>query len=325
MPPRLTTEAIVCTYNGSKYVVEQLQSLLLQSVSLDRITIQDDQSSDDTLVKIESYLEQLPTEQKNLVTIHVNPANLGYAKNFCEAILKASADILFLCDQDDVWESNKVECILDLFEKYQPDMVFSDGRLVGGAGQIIHPFSVLEAHGLTNKQVVNFRQNSFKHLLKKNYINGAASAIKREAAWQALPLPGDMPHDYWLALWSSTHKGVVATPEKLYRYRQHENNVIGAGVSNFVYEMLGAWRHPNWPRERELAIWSAVTSRICGTGNTEAANLARQKLAWLARVVTKEKKSVARGFAILKSLLNGSYRNYSTCIAFLRDAFSLIN
>ncbi|MBK8750855.1 MAG: glycosyltransferase [Candidatus Competibacteraceae bacterium] len=319
-----TTEVIICTYNGAAFVVEQLDSILKQTTTVNKISIYDDHSPDDTVLQIHNFLNQLPPDQQCLFTIQVNSVNLGYALNFISAIKRSTKDILFLCDQDDIWERDKVEVILSLFHNYNPDMVFSDGSLINQYGRKLDKVSVLESYGLNQHLILQFRNSAFKLLTKRNYINGAAAAIRRVAAQNALPLPCDMPHDYWLAIWCSLHNGIVATPKSLYRYRQHQTNVIGMGSSNPLYIWLGIWRQPNAPRERELRIWKAVTDRIESLPCQKEIEYAHCKLNWLSHVITNDKKNLLRALEILKSALNGNYRSYSSSHALLRDIVSLI-
>lgn len=319
----LTSEVILCTYNGSAFIIEQLESILRQTRRVNKISIHDDRSSDDTLSLIRQFVGGLTEENQRLFEIHPNPANLGYARNFIGAITESTEDVLFLCDQDDIWEPNKVEVCLDLFTTHQADMIFSDGSLIDSSGRGIGRGSVFEAYGLTGKMASRFRENAFELLIKRNYVNGAASAVRRAAAQDALPLPCDMPHDYWLAIWCSLHNGVIATPERLYRYRQHRGNAIGVGTSNLLYELLGIWRHPDSPRQRELRVWKAVTDRISTLSRPEQYEAAARKLEWLSRVVPSDAGNLARSYEILKSALNGSYRSYSGRFAFLRDLVSI--
>lgn len=318
-----TTEILLCTYNGAPFIVEQLQSILHQTTSVTKISIYDDCSSDDTVVRIHKFVNRLPSAEQQLFAVHVNASNLGYVRNFSNAINHATQDILFLCDQDDIWEPQKVETLLELCREPGPDMVFSDGALIDESGRQLDRTTVLQSYGLGQNDIAHFRERSFELLLKRTYVNGAALAIRRGAAQSALPLPGEMPHDYWLAIWCSLHGGIVATPRILYRYRQHRHNVFGIGSSNPVYEWLGIWRHPNAPREWELRAWRAITNRIDKLPCPKHIDAAHRKLDWLTRVVSRD-KSFTRGLEILKSVLNGSYRHYSSKDSFLRDLVSLI-
>src|SRR5436309_1426538 len=111
----LSTEVIVCTFNGEQFVVEQLRSILNQSQTVDSIVIQDDQSVDDTVGRIYTFINGLKGEDARKFQVRINEENLGYAQNFVTAIERSTADILFLCDQDDVWERDKVKVMVDQF------------------------------------------------------------------------------------------------------------------------------------------------------------------------------------------------------------------
>jgi len=319
-----TTEVIVCTFNGEDYIVEQLQSILKQTCKVNKISIYDDQSSDATVTRILRFIDQQNEDDRQGFALHINAQNLGYAQNFMLAIENASADIIFLCDQDDIWQPNKVEATLELFNESGVDMVFSDGALIDRCGESLNRPTVLTSYGLDNRMIQDFKNCAFERLLKRNYVNGAAAAIRRTAAQAALPLPCEMPHDYWLAIWCSLNGGIAATPQVLYRYRQHHRNVIGIGSDNAVYNWLGIWRHPIAPRERELRIWTAVTIRIAELPKPLSTDSAQHKLEWLSRVVCGKRRSLARLCAVVMSLFRGDYRTYSTPNAFLRDILSFI-
>ncbi len=320
----VTTEVILCTYNGSAYIADQLRSILEQTSSINKISIYDDLSSDDTVAKIHEFVRQRPAQQQQLFNIQVNPANLGYALNFCQGIANATEDLLFLCDQDDIWEPEKTSALMQLFELHGVDMVFSDGKCVDVIGQPLDRKSVLESYGLCRDQIENFSAHAFDHLIKRNYINGAAAAIRRTAGQAALPLPGDMPHDYWLAIWCSLHNGIVATPKYLYQYRLHLNNAIGMGSDNWLYEWMGIWRQPTAPRDREFRIWQAVTQRLALPPSSKNFQLVQLKLSFLSLVSSNNENKLSRCLAILKFLTNGGYRKYSSNQGLLCDILSLL-
>lgn len=100
------------TYNGEKYVKEQLESILEQTKPVDEIVIMDDKSTDETVEIIKKIQEK--SEVK--IILEVNKENVGYIENFRRAIKKTKGDIIFLCDQDDVWYKGKVEVMSGLME-----------------------------------------------------------------------------------------------------------------------------------------------------------------------------------------------------------------
>ncbi len=319
----LTSEVVLCTYNGALHVVEQLASIEAQTRRVDKVSIYDDCSNDDTLARIETFLQTLDEPRRRRFQVRVNPVNLGYAQNFAAAIGRASGDLLFLCDQDDIWERDKVEVMAGLLEHERADLVCADGSLVDAAGRGLGSDTVLGRYGLNETDMLSFGGGAFERLLRRNYVNGAACVVRRDTAQRAFPLPCDMPHDYWLAIFCALHGGVRMTPRRLYRYRQHAGNTIGMGGDGLLHRLLGIWRHPDTPRERELRIWRAVSERVRQLGHHQA-ELAQRKVEWLTDVVKGQRARLPRAWAIVCSALDGAYRRYSADDALLRDLMSML-
>ena len=121
----LSTEVILCTYNGARFISEQLESIARQTRPVDKISIRDDRSSDDTVGRIHEFIARQGPDDQRRFDLQVNESNLGYARNFCNAIAESTKDLLFLCDQDDIWDPLKVETLAELFKQHQTDMIFS--------------------------------------------------------------------------------------------------------------------------------------------------------------------------------------------------------
>jgi glycosyltransferase involved in cell wall biosynthesis len=96
---------IMATYNGARFIKKQLFSLLLQTYAIDEVLIADDGSSDETVNIIMNFIN---THQLNNWKIFINPVNKGWKRNFIDLIFKAHGDVIFYCDQDDIWFNNKV-------------------------------------------------------------------------------------------------------------------------------------------------------------------------------------------------------------------------
>ena len=180
---RLRTSVAICTYNGAQYIERQLTSILKQDVPPDEILICDDASNDDTRKLIDSFTRK----QECLIRLIVNDSNIGYTKNFEKAISLTTGDIIFFSDQDDVWFSNKIELVCQLFEQ-NPDIagITHDGHLVD---------QDLRWHGTTkSSQIIRgYGANS-------RTITGALSAIRRSYIGFFLPIPsGVKGHDTWLS------------------------------------------------------------------------------------------------------------------------------
>lgn len=208
----------LCTYNGEHYLAEQLESIAAQTHPVDEIILCDDGSSDTTLAIAQRFQAQgLPLH------IHRNAENLGFVGNFAQAITRCTGDIIFLCDQDDLWYSDKVVTMLNVFaESAAVLLVFSDGDLVDSTS------NKLECRlwqALPTKPTPN---PTFHDLLNNDWITGAACAFRRELISIALPFPAQgWVHDAWLGIIASTHGNVVALPNNLIAYRQHSHNQIG--------------------------------------------------------------------------------------------------
>ena len=109
----MKSSIVVATYNGANYIIEQLESIKNQTKKVDEVIICDDKSNDGTYEIIELYIRN-----NNLSnwTVYLNDDNLGYANNFFYATLKATNDIIFFCDQDDIWEADRIQIMIELFE-----------------------------------------------------------------------------------------------------------------------------------------------------------------------------------------------------------------
>lgn len=206
----------MATYNGEKHVFEQLISILPQLGENDEIIVSDDLSKDRTVEVIKNINDKR-------IKIYLNERNLGYSKNFENAINHATGDIIFIADQDDVWYPTKVTKMLKVLD--HADMVISDAEIVDGNLSQIHG-----SHFALN----NTKRGFWINLLKTRYI-GACMAFKREVLTKALPLPINTKlcaYDYWLAVISEYYYKVSLISEPLIKYRRHGGNASSGGVSS---------------------------------------------------------------------------------------------
>lgn len=103
---------VVCTYNGMSYLEEQLDSLRLQIRKPDEVLISDDNSNDGTVEYVKSYINKYNLDNW---LIRVNKPNLGWQKKFYESYPEFIGDIVFTCDQDDIWDENKIKYMSKLW------------------------------------------------------------------------------------------------------------------------------------------------------------------------------------------------------------------
>jgi len=198
----------MATYNGEKYIKDQLLSILKQIGSNDEIIISDDLSKDKTIEIIESLKD-------NRIKIFFNK-NRGYTNNFQNAIQQASGDYIFLSDQDDIWVDNKLKIMSELLLKY--DFVVSDAKLVNNK---------LEYLGSTYFELRGGSENGFINNLKKLKYIGCCMAFRRIILKKVLPFPNKTqlcPHDFWIALISEFYYKTHVIKEPLLLYRRHSEN-----------------------------------------------------------------------------------------------------
>lgn len=221
------TAVVLCSYDGARFLPMQLDSLRAQSVQPDAYVLSDDASSDESYALLKAFAEDLRAAGCEVV-LHRNASNLGYARHFEQALQRADADILFPCDQDDVWHSRKIERMRDVFAA-RPELVLlhGDARLVDAGGGDLgrRLFEVLEisAHEFASMHA----GRGFEVLLRRNIVTGAAMAFRRDVLRHALPVDEGWSHDEWIALNAAMHARIDTLEEVVIDYRQHGDNQIG--------------------------------------------------------------------------------------------------
>lgn len=212
LQPRLSV--CIATYNGEKYIEEQLDSIIKQCSENDEIIISDDNSTDRTLEIIKKYNDKR-------IKIYKNLKDKGYTSNFENALSKANGKYIFLSDQDDIWMQDKVQIILKKLEN--SDMIISDCKIVDkDLNQIKESYFLLRG-----------KKEGFLGTLYKTDALGCCMAFNKNILKVALPFPQNKkmcPHDLWLALVGYSFFKVKKLDEKLILYRRHGNNVSAGGM-----------------------------------------------------------------------------------------------
>jgi glycosyltransferase involved in cell wall biosynthesis len=224
----MKTSVAMCTYNGEKYIKEQLKSILNQTVTIDEIVICDDGSNDKTIATIEQFQVEYP----NKIFLYKNPVNLGSNKNFQKAIKICNGDYIFLSDQDDLWKETKVEKIIQHFSKNEYlEGVFSNADLINDESENFTQNSLWDS--------VFFIENELQKPIdlycliksKKNMVTGATLCFKKEIKNLILPIPviHEFYHDEWIAIILASRKKFGYVTDKLISYRIHSGQQMGVG------------------------------------------------------------------------------------------------
>jgi glycosyltransferase involved in cell wall biosynthesis len=222
----------LCTYNGEKYILEQLRSISNQTRLPDELIICDDNSKDDTVKIIGQFARQAPFPVKLIV----NAANLGSTKNFEKAIGHCEGDIIFLSDQDDIWHSNKLETIESVFNRSPSvGLVFSDGILIDSNGNPVNK-NLLDTIGYSRFRRYQVSRGEYsKVLLKRNIVTGATMAFRSSYKKYILPVPKHVVHDTWIALIMANFSDLRLLDYPLIKYRIHATQQIGVPLSIYKY------------------------------------------------------------------------------------------
>lgn len=222
----------MCTYNGEKYVREQLESIIHQTLQPDEIIICDDCSSDDC-VKIINDVMCKWTGQWRLVR---NKKNIGYRKNFQQAISLCHGDFIFLSDQDDVWDKEKLAVEFPYFKDKNVILVFHDAEIVNEKLQQISP----SFWGTLGFKYTAFQRGDYSRLLRENLIQGASCGFRRELFKLCQPpFPEEAIHDEWLGINAAFIGEIVPVHRALLKYRQTGNNQIGAKRDGLKVKLEG--------------------------------------------------------------------------------------
>lgn len=199
----------MATYNGEKYIKEQIDSILKIMTSEDELIISDDGSTDNTLNIISKYNDER-------IKVVKGPHN-GVKQNFANAIENASGKYIFLSDQDDIWKDNKIERVLNEFETNNVSVVIHDAEVIDENLKVIIPSFF--KHRNSGKGII-------KNIYKNTYI-GCCMAFNSDLKKYILPIPNDIEmHDQWIGILAETKgNGSAFIKEKLIKYRRHGNNV----------------------------------------------------------------------------------------------------
>lgn len=216
----------MATYNGEKYLKEQIFSILNQSYQNFRLLICDDQSGDETKKIVETFVKEYPDK----IYIVVSDEKLGAKGNFSFLMQQAKADYIMFSDQDDVWMQDKIaktyHRMKSLEEEHGRDhclLVHTDLTVVNQECKVL---------GNSFWKYSNYNADSFHDLnrfLIQNVVTGCTVMINRPLLNLCSPVPKEsLMHDWWVALVASTFGKIGLVKEATMLYRQHGRNTLGA-------------------------------------------------------------------------------------------------
>lgn len=216
-----TTMISVCipTYNGEKYIRQQLESILKQLDDNDEVIISDDSSTDNTVALIKSLNDKR-------INIFPNNTFRSPIYNLENALKKATGDYIFLSDQDDIWYEHKVKTIISYFQEY--NTIVSDCKIIDKNNQVLIP-SFFE---------INQSGEGFLKNISKNSYLGCCMAFDRKILTNVLPFPPNIAmHDIWIGLITELTGKPFFLNEQLVGYRKHESNFSPTSANNSKFSL----------------------------------------------------------------------------------------
>lgn len=271
---------VMTTYNGEKYVGEQIESILSSTYQDVELFIYDDGSKDATM----SVLLEQEKLYPDKIHVFQNEINLGVTKNFLQALGRATTDYIMFCDQDDVWKPNKIAVTLKRMRNLEtqigkeiPLAVFTDAVVVDQDLNILKESFFKSSH-------LNRHKTDLPHILMENKLIGCTvmvnAALRKVLQGHSLPVEAKY-HDWWIALIAATFGRISYVNEGTLLYRQHSRNIVG-----------------------DIGFYSYIKNRITSLHAQKEALLALQHQAGEFSTIygdkmTEEKKEIIDRFARL--------------------------
>ena len=229
---------VMSVYNGRKYLLPQVESILRQLETGDELIVVDDASTDDSVALLRK-------RKSPFIRIYSNAQNQGVIRSFERGLGLAREDIIFLCDQDDIWLAGKRAAFVAAFERNRAALVvISDAQVIDAEGNVVAESFMAVRRG--------FKSGVMATLWRSRYL-GCAMALRRSLLALALPIPRVVPmQDMWLGVIGRIRGGVVYIDAPYLQYRRHGMNITPLR-SQLNWRSMATWR---------IALLVAVIQRI---------------------------------------------------------------
>ena len=222
----------LATYNGERYLKEQLESFLRQKLLPYEIVACDDASTDSTVKILEDFARTAPFP----IRIYRSEHNLGLIQNFSKAASLCTGDYVAFSDQDDIWLPDRLDASFHRMKEAEreygsdiPLLVYSDLGLIDSEGRCLGPSF------MRHEKMCHPDHDPLRRILARNIVAGSTSLCNKVLMQVSLPFPEIITnHDGWFALVAASIGKIIFIPEALVLYRQHESNAVGAGPTKKV-------------------------------------------------------------------------------------------
>lgn len=307
----LSLSVALCTRNGERFLVEQLDSIAAQTRLPDELVASDDASTDSTVRILQHFAATAPFT----VRVTANADQVGSTTNFQRAIAAVRGEIVVLSDQDDVWRSDKLARIEAAFAgSPRVGCIFSDAEVVaedlGSLG-----YRLWQSVGLDSRRQRRMTTGrALDVLLEQNVVTGATMAFRASLRDLVLPIPTGWVHDGWIALLVSAVTACVPLNEPLVRYRQHPGQQIG-GLKRTLSQQIQVARAMDADFFARLARdYAAARDRLAASRAHRPADAVLSKLDGKVAHCLRRVRIRSRGRhlpLVVPELVSGRYRRYS--------------
>lgn len=223
---KTTVDILLATFNGKKYLKEQLDSIVAQSFNGWRIIARDDKSIDGSKALLEEYQKQFP---ENFKIIEDDLGNVGILKNFSLLMQHSTAPYIMFCDQDDLWLPDKILLTLEAMQASERNSPPEMPLLMHTDLKVVDEHLNISAHSFWQYQNLNPQLDALNRLLLQNTVTGCTMMINRRLLDMALPIPEQViMHDWWMALIATVFGKIIILDQATILYRQHAYNDTGA-------------------------------------------------------------------------------------------------
>jgi glycosyltransferase involved in cell wall biosynthesis len=306
----MTIGVVLATYNGERFIQEQLESIAAQSRPPDDMVVVDDNSSDSTVEAIRSFASSVCFP----VRLRVNEMNLGSTPSFAKAIEHCNSDILVTCDQDDIWHPEKLRKFDDAFRR-TPDagLAVCNAEAVDEQSLPVGK-DLFSLHGFNKRRQQMTLQGQAMQVFLRTAPSGNAMAFRGSFKNAIMPIPDTWSHDIWISLLIAAIDKVIIIPDRLTMYRQHSDNQVGLVQLSLSKRVAKSRAHGMQFYKDEVARYETLRERIREKHPNLENHLIRQidaKIDHMRVRANMPSKRVFRILPIITELTKGHYQSYS--------------
>jgi len=302
----------MCTYNGARFLEEQLTSLVAQSRRPDEVVVCDDGSTDASVALLRTFAAEAPFS----VLVHENQDRLGSTKNFERAIGLCTGELIYLCDQDDIWDSEKIGLTENRFiANPNVSLVFTNAEVVDDNAKSLG-YTLWERLRIDKELQTRLRTGrALEVLLERPIVTGATMAFPSRFRDLVIPIPGDISliHDGWIALMLSLVGPFNLIDRPLLKYRQHQAQQLGVpNITRPASILANANRRNDF--EPEIRKLEAVCERLQSHEHryeSQHAEILRDRLNHLHQRMAISKSKLSGVRLAINELVSGRYHRYS--------------